>query len=250
MKASKQLELVKQFMAVGNQPTHETFRFVSTKIANFRAELIREEIHGTNELVDSVKNDDLVGIVDGMADILYVVYGAMATHGVVLNSYNDVEIFGSDRIGTGKVQYKHVADENIYKIDTAYAKYVNSTSTGNGSGIEESLRNIIVWVSHMAKIWNLDLSGAFVEVHNSNMSKFASSYSHGHASIEERLREGHAMVAAGKVLKGEEQIANYTGAVVDQIVVGDDKYYAIKRKSDGKILKSTAFFEPDLSKFA
>ena len=251
MKASKQYNLVTEFMRVGKQDVNITFRFLSTKVAMFREALINEEINGVNELVHSVENDDIVGVLDGLCDILYVTYGAMATYGSMLDIHSDINMFGTNRIGTGKIDTRHGASNHIKDIQSSYKKLVVSSQTGHSTGIVDALNALVLWSNEMARRWNLDLVGAFEEVHASNMSKFCSSEQHANDSITERLAEGHQLRLSEKTTtKGDEMIANYTGAIVEKVSTDNGEYFIIKRASDGKILKGTNFFEPDLSKYA
>ncbi len=52
---------------------------VDEKTAELRIKLIQEEF---DELKDAIATDDLVSLADGLADILYVVYGAAVTYGI------------------------------------------------------------------------------------------------------------------------------------------------------------------------
>lgn len=251
MKSSKQYEAVTEFMKVGKQEVNTTFRFLTTKVALFREALIYEEINGTNELVDSVKKDDIVGVLDGLCDILYVTYGAMATYGCMPDIHSDIEMFGDNRIGTGEIAARQSASLHLHKIQSSYNKLVASSEGGNGTGIVEALNSLVMWCNQMARTWNLDLVGAFDEVHASNMSKFCSSIAHAKESILARLAEGEQLTHSPDTLaKGEEMIRNYTGATVEEVSTDSGSYFIIKRASDGKILKGTNFFEPDLSKYA
>jgi len=98
--------------------------------------------------------------------------------------------------------------------------------------IEESLNHIVSIVLEYATEINVDLAGAFNEVHQSNMSKFSPTNQHANESIEKRN------------LQGKE---DYKDAYVDSAQVDGETIWIIKRKEDGKILKSLNFFEPDLS---
>ena len=56
-------------------------------LTKLRLELIKEEV---SELEDAIKNKDFPEVVDALADILYVVYGAGASFGVNLNEALDM----------------------------------------------------------------------------------------------------------------------------------------------------------------
>ena len=62
-----------------------------------RYDLIHEEL---DELYDSMKTDDLVGIADALTDLLYVVYGAGHAYGINLDAC-----------------FRHIHASNMSKLD-------------------------------------------------------------------------------------------------------------------------------------
>ena len=73
------------------------------KLTKLRLKLIEEEI---KELIEAVKTNDFVEVIDALCDILYVVYGAGCSFGVnldsnfknnfmneVLSEFNDISIY-------------------------------------------------------------------------------------------------------------------------------------------------------------
>ncbi len=85
---SKQLnsmqQQVKDFMLKMHQSRRDTPGMVDEKTAILRDRLVAEE---ANELCRAIKADDLVGIVDGICDLLYVTFGAAEAYGIDITPY-------------------------------------------------------------------------------------------------------------------------------------------------------------------
>lgn len=242
---AQQMQQVIEFMKVANQEVNTEFTFLSTKQADFRTRLIHEEIFGKNEFIDSVNNDNKVGMVDGLCDILYVTYGALASYGLECKT---TDIY-NEHVGESRILPKHQALKGIKAITDRFEQYQRGVETGDRTVIESGLTGIIYEVISFANNSGFNLKDAFDEVHRSNMSKFCSSYKEAIDSIDMRLEEGHTMSDSNNIKessKGLEQISNYTDAIVEEC----NGIYVIKRKLDGKGLKGLNFFEPDLSKYA
>lgn len=234
MNTQEQLKLVKEFMNVAGQEVNSEPRFQSTKISNFRTTLIDEEIFGTDELVDSINIDDLVGEIDGLADILYVVYGAIATYGISMDEY---PLFVRDS-GVGTLLHAHVAHGLVRNITSAFEQYKRGVEIGDIITMRRGLTGIILEVNRFAEASNFDLIGAFNEVHASNMSKFCTSEYDATESITMRIAAN------------DKNSKHYIGAKVHSITENGKVYYVITRASDGKVLKGKDYFEADLAKFA
>ena len=84
-------EKVREFNAVFGVPEHTNAQENITKekpdLTKLRLDLITEECQ---EFKDAVEQHDFVEMVDALADILYVVYGAGASFGVDLNKAFDI----------------------------------------------------------------------------------------------------------------------------------------------------------------
>lgn len=96
----REQQMVKQF--------HETFEIkdspypmlVDDNTAKLRVKLIQEEF---NELQDEIAAGNLVGIADGLADILYVVYGAAVSYGIDMEPvFNEVHRSNMSKVGGHK----------------------------------------------------------------------------------------------------------------------------------------------------
>lgn len=225
----QQIDQVAQFMKVAGQAVNTKETPVSLGVARLRYNLIIEEILGKNEFAYCAERDDMVGMLDGMCDILYVVYGAALTFGVDIAS----SVIAPNK-AAGKLAPAHRTLKTIHDMEYDANQFVRGYETDDYNLIKDSLINIVKQVYSYAGLINVDLSGAFDEVHSSNMSKFSDTQEHAQTSVETRR------------LKGDEKYANVYVASVN--VEGVD-YWMIKRKDDHKILKSLNFFEPDLSKF-
>jgi len=97
---------VEKFMAACDQEVKKYPELPSEDIMKLRIRLMREELLGakevqesdnpygllldkSDELVKSMLNGDLVGISDGLADVLYVVFGTAAAYGIDIQSVFD-----------------------------------------------------------------------------------------------------------------------------------------------------------------
>lgn len=227
----EQYNQVVEFMKVGSQEVNTEFKYPSWKTGLFRLNLISEELNGNNELIDSLKKDDLIGILDGICDVLYVTYGAYATFGLTPVCEN---------IPTGKSEVSsvlpmHSSVLHTKRINDAYESLVYGLTLGDQNRISIALFSLIDKISKLADDCGFDVGGAFNEVHESNMSKFCKTYEEAQKSIDVRLKQG--------------KFKDYTGATIQEVLVDNNYYYIIKRLSDGKIMKGMSFYEPDLSKF-
>lgn len=234
MNTQEQLKLVKEFMKVAGQEVNSEPTYQSTFVSTFRTALIEEEYSGDGELVSSVYKDDLIGMVDGLSDILYVVYGALATYGISIDEYS---LFVRTD-GKGKLLYTHEARSLLRDIHNAIEQYKRGVEVGDIITIKRGLTGTILEVNRFAEASNFDIIGAFNEVHASNMSKFCKSTQDAKDSIEMRIAAN------------DKNSKYYVGANIHVVTEGDDVYYVITRASDGKVLKGKDYFEADLAQFA
>lgn len=83
--------MVEEFMTICEQVVRRYPQLATEEERNLRAELMLEELSGTDELLHSMLKGDLVGIADGLADLLYVVFGTAAAYGInVQDIFNEV----------------------------------------------------------------------------------------------------------------------------------------------------------------
>lgn len=75
-------ELVREFTKVMGQPMYSDPTWPGNDMTKLRLDLIDEEVA---ELKEAIVDNDMIGIADALADILYVVYGAGLTYGLNLD---------------------------------------------------------------------------------------------------------------------------------------------------------------------
>lgn len=75
---------VETFMKACGQEVlpYPAYTDIPEETEELREELMIEELLGKGELIDSMRKGDLVGIADGIADVLYVVLGTAAAYGI------------------------------------------------------------------------------------------------------------------------------------------------------------------------
>lgn len=234
----EQAKLVQEFMIVGSQtvncvPTHPTL-----KTGLFRLALINEEINGAHELVDSLQNDNMVGVLDGICDVLYVVYGAYATFGLPVPNW------AVPTVGENSESYIPTMQEsltNISHLRGGYDRLKRGLEIGDFRTIQGGLDDILASSFELSALCQFNLVDAFREVHASNMSKFCDSMADANQSIKLRINANDKNSEFYK----DASVHVVTIANVDKV----KEVYIIKRNSDGKVLKGAGFFEPDLTKF-
>lgn len=214
-------------------------------VVNLRVKLIYEEI---NELLNAIKNRDIIECIDGVCDILYVVYGTFHTIGINYDegygniNYNNYFLEQSKL----KIQYKCFTHHDLC-IKTMYGndffknnliKYIadllKEINFYNDVNFYKSLYiftnklfDIIILCHMMANVLNISLDKCFDEIHKSNMTKMC---------INEYELEKTLEMYEKQNIK-----VNYT-------ICGENKsQYIVKRDSDSKILKSINYKKPDFS---
>lgn len=225
-----QFNAVVEFMTVAGQEVNTEFKMPSLKVGNFRLSLIDEELNGINELIYSLTNDNPVGVLDGICDVLYVVYGAIATFGLEAPKWNVPSINHKEK----HIPEMHVALAHISHITGGFERTKRGLYLGDQITIQSGLRDIIDTIIDLSITCGLNVADAFKEVHASNMAKFCSNADECARSIYQRQTEGKT---------------DYDGAEGFEVRVGDTSYFVIRRAGDGKVLKGLNFFEPDLAKF-
>ena len=114
-------------------------------LTKLRLELIKEEV---SELEDAIKNKDFPEVVDALADILYVVYGAGASFGVNLNEALDmVHKSNMSKLCDDEKTAKLTVEK--YKLD-----YINNKSPYDSPNYkyDENTQKYIVYNENTGKI--------------------------------------------------------------------------------------------------
>ena len=76
---NKTIKQVKEFHKTFKAPVLETPQIPSKDRCDLRINLMQEEL---DEIKDCIKNNDLVGILDGLGDLLYVLNGSILEFGL------------------------------------------------------------------------------------------------------------------------------------------------------------------------
>ena len=220
-------------MDIFGQPHFDTLTEPSYKVGALRHDLIVEEV---NELIEAIRDDNIVEIADALADILYVTYGALATFGL-----KDELTILTDNIQEQMDKTKKLSqDNNLLKVSDAQDiidNYNNfkevlwyNLSKGHMRSLGGYMRGIITMTYCTSKSLGIDIESCFYEVHASNMSKVCSTLEEANDSLNVRYHD--------------EGLEDYRDAWIDEI----NGYFVIKRKSDDKVLKGCSYFVPDLQK--
>lgn len=117
MKNTMQLD-VEQFMKACDQ---ETFRYPTLPdedVRKLRQDLLIEELFGSGELLESMFNKDIVGIADGIADMLYVLIGTASAYGLNIHYiFQEVHRSNMTKVGPDGTVIRR-EDGKILKPDT------------------------------------------------------------------------------------------------------------------------------------
>ena len=114
------------FMKTFGQEVKNKPEFSSEKINKLRIDLIKEEL---DELIEAIKNKDLLEAADALTDILYVTYGAGHAFGIDLDKcFEEVQNSNMSKLDeNGKPIYnesgKVMKGPNYFKPDLS--KFVN-----------------------------------------------------------------------------------------------------------------------------
>ena len=108
------------FMKTFGQEVKNKPSFSSDKINKLRIDLIKEELE---ELIEAMKNNNLLEVADALTDILYVTYGAGHAFGIDLDKcFNEVQNSNMSKLdANGKPIYndagKVMKGPNYFKPD-------------------------------------------------------------------------------------------------------------------------------------
>lgn len=229
----KHYDQVVEFMKTFGQDVHTTPVAPTTRVANLRIELIREELE--DELVPAINTDDIVEIADALTDILYVAYGAHAAFGTLPSEsgkyVNPVDLTRSVRAPT-VFEANNAVDmmrDGVYKLGSLFSE---NQAYGFESIAPDALDTIIASAYRLAWQCGIDIFKCFEEVHSSNMSKVCKTRIEAENSIQWRIDNAAS----------SDVVANYTGAYVEEV----NGFFVIKRRMDGKGLKGRNYFDPNL----
>lgn len=109
---------VEEFMKACGQEVKTRPELVDEKTRVLRKDLMVEELEGVDELLWSMHKGDIVGIADGLADLLYVVLGTAAAYGIDAEAvFNEVHRSNMTKVGPDGTVIRR-EDGKILKPDT------------------------------------------------------------------------------------------------------------------------------------
>jgi len=212
------------------------------KDAKYRYDLIHEE--GVVELGCAFKNNDRVEIMDGIADLLYVLYGACYTYNLnpdkminsIYGNYN--KFYGDTKLS---ILNEDLPSDKYYEILLESIKELKSCLLENKNMIElyAVLVKTIIKTYEFGFNLKININKVFDIVHSSNMSKLCKdedeaketvlSYEKKYVQYKEACDKfGVESSEAKKVYSPYDSPYYYKS--------GD--YWLVKNKSTGKALKS------------
>lgn len=110
----KELKLVEEFHNKFRQPVLKGAALIPKDRSDFRYKIMAEEV---KEYDESVKNSDLVGVADSLADILYTVYGTILEHGLqdkIVDIFKEVH---KSNMSKDYHEYKMIKGQAYFKAD-------------------------------------------------------------------------------------------------------------------------------------
>ena len=88
---------VKNFMETYGQEIKKRSEFPDPKTVKLRLDLIKEEL---DELIEAIRNNDIIEVADALTDILYVTYGAGYAYGIDLDKcFKEVQRANMSKLG-------------------------------------------------------------------------------------------------------------------------------------------------------
>lgn len=174
------LVLVEEFHLTYGQPVRITPHLDAPE-REMRVALIAEEV---DELAEAVDTDDFIEVVDALADILYVAYGAAITHGINLDHLLEVEDNTSPApiiqsylniklAHTQKTPYlnKTILKDTVNSLREALETYETAGKNQDLTAFKTALVKIVELCYVGALLCNVDIDAILEEVQRSNLSK-------------------------------------------------------------------------------
>lgn len=216
---------------------------INPKIVTFRLNLISEEIQ---ELKDAYNATDYIEFVDALGDILYVVFGMCHVFGIDFDAIFPYD-YEKDRPQINQIIVPSILilkkyfeeikpDKQIVNFFVQLNKSFkmlsqNCSETKYLPLVAYNLVDIVKCIIDLSKYLNIDIYGAFTEIHRSNMTKVCTSETDAIVTVEHyKLNETRYESPAYRKSS-------------------NDKYWVIYDQSTTKILKSIFFELPSLNKF-
>ncbi len=216
------------------------------KDAKYRYDLIHEE--GIVELGSAINNNDRVETMDGIADLLYVLYGACYTYDLnpdlIINTIhsNYHEFYNKTKLDVFNCSldtddYYRMLINNIENIRVCLLEKKNLME------LYSVLIKTIINTFQLGFNLRIDINKVFDIVHNSNMSKLCTSEEEAHETvnfykIKYEMYEAHYHEFCEKFGKDSDEAKTMYSPYDSPYYYKSGNYYLVKNKSTGKALKS------------
>jgi predicted HAD superfamily Cof-like phosphohydrolase len=201
------------------------------KESKYRYDLIHEE--GVVELGMAINSNDRVETMDGLADLLYVLYGACYTYD--LNPDNILNICSK------------TSDENndYYKMLLENIEYVRLCLLEKKNILElySSLIKTIINTYQLSSSLKININKVFNIVHDSNMSKLCKTEEEAKETVsfyenKYKMYINHYHEYCDKFGKNSEEAKTVYSPYDTPYYYKSGNYYLVKNNSTGKALKS------------
>lgn len=225
---------------------HESNPLEDTKSANYRYALIHEE--GVVELGSAFRNNDRIETMDGIADLLYVLYGACYTYDLNPDTMID-SLYGSYDKFYNKIKLD--VFNSLISPEEYYQKLLNDIDNIKKSLFESSdiiqlysvLIKTIISTFEFGFSLKIDINKIFDIVHKSNMSKLCVS------EVEAQETVSFYKTKYEIYISNYDEICNKFGKDSEQAKIiyspydtpyyyKSGNYWLVKNGSTGKALKS------------
>lgn len=219
---------------------------LSTQVKScvYRCDLIKEE--GVVEFGQALEENNLVEMLDAVCDHLYVLYGACYTFGLDPDIYIKHVLYGISY--TNNVNTNNIT--NLIKNHFSFTKTIVELYESNCK-LEKKLREAMLEKKNIIKVesfliqliintYNIGfhlttkLDEAFLNVHESNMSKLCKSIDEAEATVKDYQE------------KYNNGTSTYDTPYYYEL---KPSLYVVKNKSTGKALKSINYTPADLKQF-
>ncbi len=208
------------------------------KSCQYRCDLIKEE--GVVEFGQALHDNDLVEMLDAVCDHLYVLYGACYTFSLNPNIYikmhaNSVTTSNiTNLIKTHFISTKTILE--LYESNCELEKNLREAmlEKKNITEVESILTQLIINTYNIGFHLTDKLDEAFLNVHESNMSKLCKSIEEAEATVKDYQE------------KYNNGTSSYDTPYYYELKPG---LYVVKNKSTGKALKSINYTPADLKQF-
>lgn len=173
-------DMVKQFhqkfgLTLNNNPTIPSDKDVSLRInliMEESAELLEAASLSLAEYDGKGISKSIIGVADACADLLYVIFGAANTYGLILA----LDMNMADELGfDDPVFLSEFPEEHLPKMNRglmeANRRYVEACLSKDLGKIWLSLNNLAVFAHAVSKACGIKIDPVFREVQRSNMSK-------------------------------------------------------------------------------